>query len=66
MGKIEKEALRVAPAPATAGAPGDQLRGLVRFAMRQGYYDLWNMPLELGVRPCSSTDFPTDSRWVSR
>jgi hypothetical protein len=54
-------------APLTASvAQLDQLRALVRFAIGQGYYEPWNSDADLGVRRCSSTDFPTDRGSVSR
>jgi hypothetical protein len=58
--------LRLA-SPATGKLPQrEQLRALVKFAISQGYYERWNKPSDPGARSCSSTDFPTDSRWVSR
>jgi hypothetical protein len=37
--------LRLVATPAAAQAPaGDRLRSLVKFAMSQGYYELWNKP----------------------
>jgi hypothetical protein len=39
-------ALRLVPRPAATQVPtpGDRLRSLVKFAMSQGYYELWNKP----------------------
>jgi hypothetical protein len=49
------------PAPA-APRRGEALRELVRFAMRQGYYDTWNTPQDQTVRSCASKGFPTDRK----
>jgi hypothetical protein len=43
----------------------DELRELVRFAMRQGYYDAWNKPVDQPVKPCAGMTFPTDRGPVS-
>lgn len=57
---------------AHGGAPGyarlpwqDELCELVRFAMRQGYYDAWNKPADQPVKPCAGVAFPTDRGPVS-
>jgi hypothetical protein len=53
--------------PAYSRLPrSDQLRALVRFAISQGYYDLWNKSVDQGVSYCSSTDFSTDRDRISR
>jgi hypothetical protein len=52
---------------AYSGLPrSDELRALVKFAINQGYYDLWNKSIDDGVSYCSSTDFSTDRNRVSR
>lgn len=52
------------PAPAEP-KPGNALRELVRFAMRQGYYDVWNNPQDSNVRACPGKVFPTDRKRFS-
>jgi hypothetical protein len=51
-----------APPVSTEPAPGDALRELVRFAMRQGYYDSWNKSQDKNVKACPSKVFPTDRK----
>ena len=50
--------------PPAAGepTPRDALREIVRFAMRQGYYDSWNNTQDKNVRACPSKVFPTDRK----
>lgn len=45
---------------------GDALRSLVKFAIGQGYYDLWNKAHDVGVNPCASGGFYTHKDRVSR
>ena len=54
-----------APSASAEPAPGEALRALVRFAMQQGYYDVWNKPQDKNVRACPSKVFPTDRKRFS-
>jgi len=54
------------PSPGTTPSARDKLRELVRFAMRQGYYDAWNNSPDKDVRACVSMVFPTDRKPLSR
>jgi hypothetical protein len=66
MKEIANDEVTGAAPPASAEpAPGDALRALVRFAMRQGYYDVWNKPQDKNVRACPSKVFPTDRKRFS-
>lgn len=65
MRKFDIEEANGGPAGYARLPQRDELRELVRFAMRQGYYDEWNKPADRGVTPCSRMVFPTDGEPVS-